>query len=66
MKTGVNTLKNSGAGCSTIRVLGFALLVAIFLILPSLIYLIYSFQKKRFIHDTDFENMLAEDQGKTE
>lgn len=59
------TLEGTAANESTITALGIALLAGSLFILPALYYLIYSFQKKRFDHDTDIVNMVAEDQGET-
>jgi len=66
MLDSVITLENAAAGPSTILALGIALLVGSLLILPSLFYLIYSFRKKSFHHDTGIVNIVAEDLGKTQ
>jgi hypothetical protein len=68
MSDSVITLESAAAGPSRILALGMALLVVVgsLLILPSLFYLIYSFRKKSFHHDTGIVNIVAEDLGKTQ
>lgn len=61
MEDAVLTLEGTAAGAATISALGIALLAGGLFILPSLYYLIYSFQKKRFDQDTDIVNMVADD-----